>query len=555
MQQFPTLFPTLLNALDHNAKERPNAIVLRRLGFREKPHDELGFADLQQAAQRFARTLCTLTKPHDRVLLAYPSSNAFVIAFLGCLYAGRIAVPVSLGSNVRNGERIAAIGKDCDARLLVSPSLNSVGLTCAVPEGCLAVEHATLAEGDDDATLPSVAPSDICFLQYTSGSTGQPKGVIVSHENLTVNLTQIQNAIGHTHSRIVSWLPQFHDMGLIGTMLLPIFAGIQTTYMSPLEFVQRPIRWLQALSEYRAHGSVAPNFGFSYVLDRLRPGDLEGLDLSCVTTLMCGSEPINADVLDRFVKSLAVCGLAETAPMPTYGLAEATLMVSAHPRSSRIRTLRPELDGPIACKGTTELVACGYPATGLDLRILDEQGRDCPEGVEGEITVGGANVCVGYWGKTPHTGLARTGDLGFLWDGELFVTGRKKDLIILRGRNLYPTDIETLSESCTPRAGANSCAAIGLTSTDGTESLVVAQEIPAASMRDLDPDALRTDIAGRILDHVGIVPAQVLLLRSNTLPRTTSGKISRFGLKAALGRGEIDEAFSTHAIQTGILHA
>lgn len=555
MQQVPTLFPTLLDALDFNADHRPDAIVLRRLGFRNTPHDELGFAALQQAARRFARALCALTDPHDRVLLAYPSCNAFVVAFLGCLYARRIAVPVSLGSNARNGARIAAIARDCDARLLVSPALQSEGLTGAIPEGCRAVDHGALCNEMADAPLPRAVPSEFCFLQYTSGSTGQPKGVIVSHENLTVNLTQIQNAIGHSQSRIVSWLPQFHDMGLIGTMLLPVFAGIQTTYMSPLEFVQRPIRWLQALSEYRAHGSVAPNFGFSYVLERLRPGDLDGIDLSCVTTMMCGSEPINADVLDRFVKTLAPCGLAETVPMPTYGLAEATLMVTAHPRNARIRTLRPGRGCPVACNGTTELVACGYPATGLDLRILDEHGQDCPEGTEGEIAIGGANVCVGYWGKTPHSGLFHTGDLGLLWDGELFVTGRKKDLIILRGRNLYPTDIEALSESCTPCAGANSCAAIGLTSANGAEALVIAQEIPAAAMRDLDPDALRAEIAERVLTHFAVAPAQVLLLRSNAVPRTTSGKISRFGLKAALERGEIVDAFPNLSTQIGTLHA
>lgn len=554
MRQVPTLFPTLLTALDFHATDLPDAIILRRLGFRGEPNDDLSFAVLQQAAKRFARVLCTLTEPHDRVLLAYPSCNAFVVAFLGCLYAGRIAVPVSLGSNARNGARIAEIGRDCNARMLVSPSLQSAGLTGAIPEGCQAVDHATLAEGLANTSLPGTVPSDICFLQYTSGSTGQPKGVIVSHENLAVNLTQILNAIGHHRCHIVSWLPQFHDMGLVGTMLLPVFAGFQTTYMSPLEFIQRPIRWLQALSECRAQGSVAPNFGFSYLLERLRPDDLNGLDLSCVTTLMCGSEPINAYVLDRFVKTLIPCGLAETVLMPTYGLAEATLMVTTHPRQARMRTLRPGLDCPAVCSSTAELVACGYPATGIDLRIVDEHGQTCAEGIEGEIAIAGANVCAGYWGKTPHSGLTRTGDLGFLWDGELFVTGRKKDLIILRGRNIYPTDIEALSEACTPCAGANSCAAISLTSANGIESIVIAQEVPAAAMRDLDPEALRAEIAERVLAHFGVAPETVLLLRSNTMPRTTSGKISRFGLKNALERGEIDEAFSRPSTQTGVFH-
>lgn len=555
MQQNFTPYSTLLEALDYHADISASEIVLRRLGFRGKPHQELSFAELRIAARHFAGALCHFTEPNDRVLLAYPSSNDFVVAFLGCAYAGRIAVPVSLGSNTRSGERIAAIAQDCSAKALVSSNLQSEGLKNAIPVGCQVIDHTRLAEAKELLDLSSPRPSETCFLQYTSGSTGDPKGVIVSHENLAVNLTQILNAIGHNHTRIVSWLPQFHDMGLIGTMLLPVYAGMQTTYMSPLEFVQRPIRWLQALSDYQAQGSVAPNFGFSYLLERLRPKDLEGIDLSCVKTLMCGSEPINAEVLDRFVETLKPFGLIETAPMPTYGLAEATLMVTARPQQARVHRLSAAHINPGQNKNTSKQVACGNPASGLSLRILDDHGFERPDGIEGEIAISGPNVCVGYWGKPPHSGLLRTGDLGFIYEGDLFVTGRKKDLIILRGRNFYPTDIEALSEECTPKAGANSCAAIGFTKQDGSEALVIAQEIPASTLGDLNPEALRSRITDRVSTQLGVVPDQILLLRSNTVPRTTSGKVSRFALKSAFERNEIAEAFPKQSKQTGTIHA
>ncbi|MEM9577077.1 MAG: fatty acyl-AMP ligase [Pseudomonadota bacterium] len=550
MKQVPTCFPTILHALDYHAEVSADAIVLRRLGFRGKAHDLFSFAQLRADALRFAHAISSMTSPYDRVLLAYPSCNDFVVAFLGCLYAGRIAVPVSLGTTGRSGARIAAIMKDCTAGVLVTHEAPNQSLVEAVPDGCQLMAHAALTSQDIQNDLPRPSASDISFLQYTSGSTGHPKGVIVSHGNLAVNLTQILHAIGHTHQRIVSWLPQFHDMGLIGTMLLPVYAGMQTTYMSPLEFVQRPIRWAQALSEFRAHGSVAPNFGFSYLLERLRPGDLDGLDLTSVRTLMCGSEPINAAVLQRFVKRLRPHGLAENVLMPTYGLAEATLMVTAHPRGARVRT---RLRG--ASSKTSPLVACGYPAAGLDLVIRNTEGVVCPEGVEGEITISGPNVCAGYWGHAPHAGPVATGDLGFMCDGELFVTGRKKDIIIVRGRNFYPSDIEAISEACTPRAGANSSAAIGVEVADGSESVMIAQEVPGAAMRDLDADSLRRKISDDILANLGIAPARVLLLRSNALPRTTSGKISRFGLKTALSRGEITDAFLSPTEPEGTLHA
>lgn len=564
MRLDPHAYPTLIAALDAQAARRPQHIVLRRIGFRSRPHEELSFSGLRAAAGRFADALAAVSTRGDRVLLAYPSSNDFVVAFIGCLMAGRIAVPVSLGTTQRSGERIAAVAADCDARILVCPNVDAPGIvSAALPQGCHAMNHETLATGQGAAAAAgSVDAQDIAFLQYTSGSTGTPKGVIVTHANLAANLRQIFSVVGNHHRRIVSWLPQFHDMGLIGTMLFPVFTGMQTSYMSPLEFVQRPARWIQAMSEFRASGSVAPNFGFSYVLERLRPGDLESVDLSSVSTLMCGSEPIDARTLQRFVHALAGVGLDPRSLMPTYGLAEATLMVTAAPLGRGLTTgafdPMSKRAAPVAGSALGKLqnlVACGQIAPGMTARALGPDGAPCAEGVEGEIAIDGPNVCSGYWGHPPRTGPLRTGDLGYFEGGDLFITGRKKDLIIVRGRNLYPTDVEAIARSCTPGAGANTSAAISYPAPDGTEALLVAQEVPQSALKDRDPETIRQAIAAEVADSHSIVPDQVLLLRKNAIPRTTSGKISRSGLGAALARGELTDAYIQPAALTGAIDA
>jgi acyl-CoA synthetase (AMP-forming)/AMP-acid ligase II len=540
MHKVPTNFRTILDALDYHVMAGGEKVVLRRLGFRGKSNDEITAAKLREDALQFAHNLSAISSCNDRILLAYPSCNTFLVAFLGCLYAGRIAVPVSIGTNKHSGERISVIAHDCKAAILISPDLNVASLTGAwgTESACRLVAHETLTGLCEQATLSACSSDDICFLQYTSGSTGIPKGVIITHDNLVVNLTQIMHAIGHDPT-IVSWLPQFHDMGLIGTMLLPVYAGTETTYMSPLEFVQRPIRWLQALSDYRAHFSVAPNFGFSYLLERLRPGELDGIDLSSVSNILCGSEPINYSVLEAFSEALKPFGLSPHALMPTYGLAEATLMVSAHPRGELPRIHKSYTE----TRQILTHVSCGYPAVGMDIKIIGPVGEGCPNGTEGEIAISGPNVSNSYWGKASHQGALPTGDLGFVWNGELFVTGRKKDLIIFRGRNFHPVDIEAISEAMTPNAGANSCVAIGVSDPDGVEFLVVAQEIASATMREVDQAELRSKITNAIVDNFSIAPSDVLLLKRNILPRTTSGKISRIAFKAALVSGQIVETF------------
>lgn len=558
-------FATLIDALDANAGAYDDKIVLRRLGFCGKAHEEINLSELHKAVVGFAQNLCHVSALNDRVLLAYPSCNEFVIAFLGCMYAKRIPVPISLGANKRSGERILSVVQNCDASVLISSKILSTSIVEAcLPESCVRISHNEISKGVNVAYLSSPMPQDIAFLQYTSGSTGQPKGVIITHENLAANLTQILHLTREGRQRIVSWLPQFHDMGLIGTMLLPIFAALETTYMSPLEFVQRPMRWIHALSYYHAHGSVAPNFGFSYFLERLKSNDLINIDLSHVRILMCGSEPIDAAIIDRFVATLEPCGLNPKALVPTYGLAEATLMVTAARPGAQIRAqtfnVKQLQKGKAVLSKDVDsgqkIIACGSAVQGLELVVVDESGNVVQgDGKIGEVAIEGPNIFAGYWGKKPHQGLFKTGDLGFLWQSELFLLGRLKDVIIFRGRNLYPSDIETISQKITPMAGANSCAVVSIKNKDGTEGFIVAQEIRRTALANLDLSKLSQLISTEIMECLGARPEQVLFFRSNTLPRTTSGKISRSNLKTTIESQSITKILLATSHTNGAIHA
>ncbi|MCV2881303.1 fatty acyl-AMP ligase [Actibacterium sp. XHP0104] len=547
-------FDTLARALQAHAARAPEQLVFRRKGFRNKPDEMLTFSDLHQGAQRIAAALdAEGTVEGDRVVLAYPTGNDFILAFLGCLLARRIPVPVNLGKDARSAGRIRTVAQDCDAALLLCPDPAAPAVASAqLPGGCRPLAHDRLAGGV--YTPRPIDPDDIAFLQYTSGSTGDPKGVIVTHRSLATNLHQIASVVPADLTRIVSWLPQFHDMGLIGTVLTPIYAGWECTYFSPMEFVQRPMRWLQVITETRAHGAVAPNFGFSYVLERMKEGEAEGLDLSSLGILMSGSEPISVSVMDRFLSTFAPTGLRASALAPSYGLAEATLLVSAlrpglEPSVQDVSLAGLERDqvvAPGSDRDRRRVMGCGQLADDMTLQIA----APAPGGV-GEIVIDGPNVSPGYWGRRPRKAGFATGDLGFVMDGQVYITGRIKDLIVIRGRNLYPTDIEAISQAATPGAGANSAAAIGLTGAEARESFVVVQELSASQLGQADPDALRRAIAQSICDEIDLLPDTVILVRSNALPRTTSGKVARSAARQALLDHSLRDHFNPTLFEKG----
>ncbi|HWN44200.1 MAG TPA: fatty acyl-AMP ligase, partial [Thermoanaerobaculia bacterium] len=405
------------------------------LGDGDTPTERLTYAEVDRKARSIAADLQRRGAQGERVLLLFPPGLDFVTAFLGCLYAGAVAVPAYPPSPGRGTGRLRSLLEDAKPRLaLTTPPL--------LPRVEREVEGAVALEGllPEDWRPPAVGPDSLAFLQYTSGSTSTPKGVRVTHGNLIANERAIQHAFGQSEeSVVVGWLPLYHDMGLIGNVLQPLWCGATCVLMSPLSFLQRPRRWLEAIGRFRGTTSGGPDFAYSLCVRKIPPAEREGLDLSSWRVAFNGAEPVRAATLDAFAEAFAPCGFHREAFYPCYGLAEATLFVSGG-------------DPEVAPRVSGNLVSCGRAWPGERITVVDpETGRELPAGEEGEICVSGPSVADGYWEGESFGGFLRTGDLGRLdEDGELFVTGRLKDLIVVRGRNIYPHDVERTAEESHP---------------------------------------------------------------------------------------------------------
>jgi acyl-CoA synthetase (AMP-forming)/AMP-acid ligase II len=392
---------------------------------------------------------------------------------------------------------------------------------------------------------------DIAFLQYTSGSTSSPKGVMVSHGNLLENLRMIRGALGTTpSSTCVCWIPLYHDMGLILNALASLYAGANCVLMAPGGFMQRPLTWLRAIHLYRAEVAGAPNFAFDLCLSRFREDQAEGLDLSSWRVAYNAAEPVRADTFEQFAEKFAPYGLDRTALCAFYGLAEATVLVSGGrpTRSPVTRTLsraslqHHQIAEPASDADRYTVIGCGQAVTGEQLAIVDPQTqRELGENYIGEIWVSGPNVAQGYWKNATATrdtfqavieGRAsvwlRTGDLGFLdEDGELFVTGRIKDLIIIRGVNHYPQDIENTAQSSHPALRRDCGAAFAAADANGNEMLVIVHEVERAQRHRLDVNDVLGAIREAVVNEHEIAVGVVVLVRPGALPKTTSGKVQR----------------------------
>jgi acyl-CoA synthetase (AMP-forming)/AMP-acid ligase II len=382
---------------------------------------------------------------------------------------------------------------------------------------------------------PDVSANSLALVQYTSGSTGQPKGVMISHGNLLHNQRMIQAAFGHSEKSVgVGWLPLFHDMGLIGNVIQPIYLGTSFTLLSPLAFIQKPVRWLRAISRYRGTTSGGPNFAYDLCARKVTPEQAAGLDLSSWDVAFVGAEPVRAQTLARFAAAFEPHGFRPQALYPCYGLAEATLFVSGGVKGAGPVTRA--VDGP-----APTVVGCGHCWDGQTMRLVDPHSlRPCREGEVGEVWVSGPSVAQGYWARPEETvqtfraylgesgegPFLRTGDLGFLHDGSLFITGRLKDVIIIRGRNHYPEDIELTVQASHP-ALQSGAGAVFSVEAEGEERLVVVQELQAGGRRHLDHNEVVGDIREAVARHHELEVFAALLLRSGSIPRTSSGKIQR----------------------------
>src|ERR1700733_14523783 len=559
------MMASILDHLDRLADKHPDKLLYSFLDVAGDPIESYTYASFLHRAKAIAGHLRNEGRfaVGDRLLLAYPPGLEMICAFFGCVRAGLIPVPVYPPSS-RGFQsalyKMVYIAKDCQASgILTSKDYHASLKTNLTRSGVSAsgvdVDYISglpwIVTEDFVDTIsdePFFGTSEILFLQYTSGSTMEPKGVMVTHENI---LETCPLVIDHTSPVVVSWLPQYHDMGLIGCYLYPALRGGTTHGFAATDFIQRPVLWFDAINTYQATATAAPNFAYDYCLraGRLSKESLEGCDLSSLRVLMCAAEPVKPDTFTRFLEAYQPYGLQSESFYAAYGLAENTLAVSLGGRNivsvnkralalgkARMTTEVSEIDG------ATQIVSCGTPLPGLDVKIVDpEQHVALSEGHIGEIWIAGSGKCLGYWNNPERTlkqfrarlvddspyddGYLRTGDMGFFHDGELFVCGRIKDMIILRGQNYYPQDIENVVERASGLI-RNNCVAAFQIHEDSEPALAIVAEV--RSLKAL-PDPLK--IAAAVRNNLNVEVALISFIAPRAIPRTSSGKIMRHKTK------------------------
>lgn len=556
---------SFVQILRNRAQERPDDEAFVFFG---DDDGQLSYGELDRRARGVAAAIQTGAEPGERILLLYPPGLEYVVALFGCLYAGAVGVPAYPPDPARLNRtlpRLHAILRDARARtVLTIEGIRAVAgdLLEDSFDGMRLLATDTDAAGGAGAWRdPTPGPETLALLQYTSGSTGTPRGVMLTHGNLLRNSEFIRRSFGHSPiSRGVIWLPPYHDMGLIGGVLQPVYAGFPCTLMSPLTFLRRPLHWLRTISSYGGTTSGGPNFAYEMCVRRISPEQREGLDLSSWDLAFNGSEPVRKDTLDAFADAFAPCGFRREAFYPCYGLAEATLMVSGGAKLQPLRTFRADaalLDQKLSAEPAPEgtrtkiVVGCGLPDREHAIAIVDPDtlARRAEREI-GEIWVAGPSVAQGYWkhahgtvetfGATlPDDGSGpylRTGDLGFLLAGELFVTGRAKDMVVVAGRNHYPLDIE---QACEGVSGLRrNCGAAFAVERDGREGVALVYEL--ASDPSVDADAVVNGIRKAVAGALGLQVQAVTLIAPRTIPKTSSGKVQRWVCRSQFLDGTLE---------------
>ncbi|MFG2132525.1 fatty acyl-AMP ligase [Streptomyces sp. NPDC048751] len=564
---------TFAHLLHERARRTPGALAYRFVADDESAQ-EITYAQLDERARAVAAGLLARAKDRpEPALLLYAPGLDYLAGLFGCFYAGVPAVPAFPPDPFRLARtlpRLAAIIEDAGADTVLTTSdiapLITDWLATAVEDRAPRLLATDTLDGAGSVTAP--APGRLALLQYTSGSTSLPRGVMLGHDRLLGNCRDIARGFGiRPDSAGALWLPPYHDMGLIGGILTPLFMGVPTTLMSPVTFLRRPAAWLRMVSRYGATITGAPNFAYDLCLRRVTDADAEGLDLSGVELTFTGAEPVRADTMARFGERFGPYGFRAESFYPCYGLAEATLFVTGGTpgegrREARIGRDALEARGVArpAAPGTDArtLVSCGPPGPDTRLLIVDQVSREpLADGTVGEIWVAGPGVADGYWRRPEETAetfgattadgdgpYLRTGDLGFLLDGELFVTGRLKDLIVVNGRNHHPVDIERACEAAVPGIRRNCGAAFAVEGPAGQpERLVVVYEAdPAPAEQAEERYAALLDGIGRAVSaEVGVTPYAVVLVRPRTAPKTSSGKVQRWLARRQYLAGELEE--------------
>jgi acyl-CoA synthetase (AMP-forming)/AMP-acid ligase II len=542
--------------LHARATESANAVAYTFLADGTGDASSLTWAELERRCRVLGTLLLEENATGQPVLLALSSGLSFVESLFACWYAGAIAVPVSLPRHRRLRHRLEAIAHDSGARIAIGApgSRASVhadsGDDAFTPRLCWIDAAARSSEpGQTQLDPPVVTPDGVALLQYTSGSTGSPRGVIVTHSNLSYNSSLIAAACGHQAGEVIAgWLPLFHDMGLIGLIVQAVASGVHCVFMSPERFLMRPCLWLQMISDFRACSSPAPNFAYDLCVDKVTAEQKAHLDLSAWRNALNGSEPVRSASLERFATAFASCGFRRNAFFPCYGLAESTLFATGpgperHMVRRSVSGVRLEEN---ACDG---YVGCGGPHGDTQIAVVDSpRCVRVTDGQIGEIWIKGASIASGYWNQPEFTletfqgrlaaadprsvlpecdegSWLRTGDLGFVAEGQLFITGRIRELIIIAGRNHFPIDIERTVEAAVPSIIAVAAFSREI---DGAEALVVAVELRRRWRSDfVGGEAVCHRIRAAIAADHSVVPRDVALLRPGAIPRTSSGKISR----------------------------
>lgn len=557
-------FTSTVDRIRINAQQWEDAIAYTLLVDGDEQEAHLTYRELDRQARAIGGYLQSELRPGDRAILVYPTNLAFITAFIGCLYAGVIAVPVIEPVKERHLVRIKTVTADAQVQAILTtnelmprfdkwlaqhPDLRASRwlATDRVEPGWAEVWR-----------MPAIEPRTLAFLQYTSGSTGSPRGVMVTHGNLVAECEMLNQALRFNHETVgLGWLPLFHDMGLIANVILTAYIGYRSILMPPVTFLQRPMRWLKAMTRFGACYSAAPNFAYGLMARKATPEACAGLDLSKWRVAANGSEPVRAATITAFREAFAPYGFRPESMTPGYGLAETTLVVTLNvdqPPAFRpfdaaaleMRRIAPAVEGGAA----QTLVGCGPAGWGdEEVRIVNpETRRECAGDEVGEIWIAGSHVAAGYWGQPEQTAATfqahiqdteagpflRTGDLGFFYAGQLYIAGRLKDVIIIDGKNHYPQDVELTVEESHPSMRPG-CTAAFTVERDGQEQLVVVAELhkDAQSGAAVDPVQVARVLRGAVSDQHGLSIHEVIFIKPLTIFKTSSGKIQRHACRSA----------------------